>query len=432
MVGALDHADTPAQLVPGDPAGVTRLAWSLTVYGDLLLDAGRGLRRIDTTDGWSGTAADRFRAVYRGQPQGWLQAGDCFHAAADALRRYADALARAQAQAADAVRQWDAAQRAGRGAAEQYDHAAAAGPVGPFVDPGAAERAAARATLDRAATQLAAAGDDAAAVVERARDQAPEAPGLLDRAGAIAGAVGNALVGGVESLGSAALHHPESVVTALAGAGLVAVSAVGETAGAALDLTGVGALAGVPLNAVSAAGLATGITLAGAGLGDLTYHAVSDDAVHPGSGAAPAAPNSPTLGPAWDGVASAKPDPADVHVDDLDRIHVLDGDPVNPDSGGHAPGTGRPGKSEFPDTELWTDDHIIDTIEDVARNPDRPPVLDPDSGNYLVTGTRDGVEIEGYVSPTGQVKTGYPTGGDGVTVNDAVGHPRPLPPRVDR
>lgn len=417
------------ELLPGDPAGVVRLAWSLTVYGDLLHDAGDGLRRIDTADGWSGDAAEQFRSAYRTQPQQWLQAGDCFHTAADALRRYSDTLTWAQGQATAAARQWDEAQRATHDAAAQYERAAAAGPVGPFADPGDGARAAARATLDRARAQLTAAGDTAAQVVERARDQAPEAPGLLDRAGSAAADVGGALVRGVESFGNAALHHPEAVLTTLAGAGLVAVSAVGETAGVALDLTGVGALAGAPLNVVSAAGIATGITLAGAGLADLTYHATTDDNVGAdGTDAGKAPPAAPVLGPKWDDVVSAKPNPADVHVGDLDRIHIIDGDPVDPLSGGHAPGTGRPGKNEFPDTELWTDDHIVTTIEDVARNPDRPPELDARSGNYRFTGTRDGVEIEGYVTPTGAIKTGYPVRGEGVTVNDANGRPTPLPP----
>ena len=178
---------------------------------------------------------------------------------------------------------------------------------------------------------------------------------------------------------------------------------------------------------MSAAGFATGLTAAGLGLtalaGDvsreLTVHATTSNDGNP------VPPQE--LGPAWEGVLSAKPGAgAEVHTKPLDRIHILDGDPNDPTKGGHAPGTGRADKTEFPDTELWTDDHIIKSVEDVARDPDRPPVFDPMSGNYKFHGVRDGVEIEGYIDPHGAVQTGYPVGGDGVTVNDADGNPHPL------
>ncbi|WP_373686200.1 EndoU domain-containing protein [Nocardia gamkensis] len=90
--------------------------------------------------------------------------------------------------------------------------------------------------------------------------------------------------------------------------------------------------------------------------------------------------------------------------------------------GGHAPGTGMPNKTEFPDTDDWEDDKIIDRIVDVAKNPDQPPVLQ-DNGNWKVNGTRNGVQIEVIVAPDGSVVTGYPIGGEGVVRNDANGDP---------
>ncbi|WP_190815157.1 EndoU domain-containing protein [Saccharopolyspora pogona] len=124
---------------------------------------------------------------------------------------------------------------------------------------------------------------------------------------------------------------------------------------------------------------------------------------------------------AWDNVEGEKPNPADIHTPDLKQIHILDGE--GDGKGGHVAGTGNPGKTEFP--KAWDDDKIIDTVEDVAKNPDSPPTLEK-SGNYKFNGTRDGVEIEGYVTPGGQVQTGYPVRGKGVMQNDEFGNPHPV------
>src|SRR5690606_16449578 len=61
-------------------------------------------------------------------------------------------------------------------------------------------------------------------------------------------------------------------------------------------------------------------------------------------------------------------------VSDARRVHILDGEydaNGNPTGGGHGPGVGIPGKSEFP--ERWEDDEIIDNITSVAQNPTSAP-----------------------------------------------------------
>ncbi|SDX98202.1 EndoU nuclease [Saccharopolyspora shandongensis] len=126
---------------------------------------------------------------------------------------------------------------------------------------------------------------------------------------------------------------------------------------------------------------------------------------------------------AWDHVVGDAPNPADIHLPELDGIHILDGGAD--DTGGHFYGTGIPLKTEFP--ESWDDAKILESVEDVAKNPDSPPVLSDRSGNYKFSGTRDGVEIEGYVTPGGQVKTGFPVRGEGVVQNDEFGNPHPVP-----
>lgn len=435
----LGDTEDPKALIPGNPEAIHKTAWSMTVYGDLLHEAGTGLRRIDTTEGWSGEAAEQFRSTFHGQPGKWLQAGDCFHAASKALDGYIATLTWAQREAAEAIELWNEGQAATRKATAKHDQAVklaqqqpqpgAAAPAIPFADPGEAKRQAAQEMLNRARTQLHTAGDQAADAVGQARDQAPEAPGLLEQAGDAltnaASAVGNfgaEAVNAVASVGNAVLHNPGSVVATAAGIGLTAVSATGEVAGVVADATGAGAVVGGPVNVVSAAGIATGVGMAGAGMANIAHHAAGDDAVHPldTDNDVPAEP--PADAGAWDHVEGEKPNPADIHTTEGRKIHILDGEGNG--KGGHVAGTGNPGKTEFP--ESWDDDKIINNIEDVAKAPDRPPTLEQ-SGNYKFNGTRDGVEIEGYVTPEGQVQTGYPLRGDGVTKNDEFGNPHPVP-----
>ncbi len=84
-------------------------------------------------------------------------------------------------------------------------------------------------------------------------------------------------------------------------------------------------------------------------------------------------------------------------------MHILDGDARG---GGHRPGRGIPGKSEFPPG--WSDDRIIQAIEDVANDPASIRRVEAD-GRTVVTGKRGGVEIRAVVERDGRsVVTGYP------------------------
>jgi hypothetical protein len=242
--------------------------------------------------------------VFHGQPAKWLKAGDAFHAAAGALDGYASTLVWAQQQAAAAISVWNQGQAATRQAMAEHAQAvqqaqrqvaaaAAAGvpatmPEIPFADPGEKMRQTARDLLDHARGQLASAGDTAAAIVGKARDQAPRKPGFWSHVGSFfdglghdAESAGAHLVNGVASLGNAAIHHPGGMLAAAGGLGLAALGTAGEGAGAALDATGVGAVAGVPLGAVSAAGIAAGVSIAGAGIANMVAHAAGDDHVSP-------------------------------------------------------------------------------------------------------------------------------------------------------
>jgi len=88
------------------------------------------------------------------------------------------------------------------------------------------------------------------------------------------------------------------------------------------------------------------------------------------------------------------------------RRHILDGD-GDGRGGGHRPGTGIPGKSEFPAGQ--SDDKIIDDIESIANDPEIEAVPSGRFGRTVKTGTRDGVDIRVVQEPNGDIVSGYPT-----------------------
>lgn len=303
MAAELGTTHDPKALVPGDVSAIADTVWRMRDYADALTGAGRGLARIDTTEGWSGQAGDTFRGTFDGQPGKWTQAGDCFTGAADALDGYADTLQWAQGQAADAIDLWDQGEEQTRRARAAYDadvaHARkeahdieahgghAHVTILPFHDPGEATRQAARDMLARARDQLRREGDAAERVVAAGRDQAPEKPGLLERigsgiehafgkAGHFLEQVGADVVNGFASVGNAMLHHPEDIAELLGGAALLTLGAGGEIGGVALDLTGIGAVVGVPANVVSAGAVAAGAGMMAMGAGNVARHAAED------------------------------------------------------------------------------------------------------------------------------------------------------------
>jgi len=88
------------------------------------------------------------------------------------------------------------------------------------------------------------------------------------------------------------------------------------------------------------------------------------------------------------------------------KKHILDGDETG---GGHGPGRGTPGKSEFPAT--LTDDEVIEGVEEIANNPAiYPGGVIPDSGPRVkLVGNIKGVSTTVIVEPGGEgVITAWP------------------------
>src|SRR5215211_4150828 len=231
MAVELGQTQDPKALVPGDVASVTSTMWAMRSYGDALCEAGTGLARIDTQEGWRGQAAEQFRSRFDGEPRKWIEAGDCFHSAADALDSYASTLQWAQQEASEAIRLWNEGDAATADARAAHEHAVqqarqeaairtangipTTAPDIPFHDPGEAKREAARQKLSRARSQLNDAGDTAERTVDAARDKAPEKPGFWSKVGDFFGGVGDGLlyagagaVNGLASFGNAMVNHP--------------------------------------------------------------------------------------------------------------------------------------------------------------------------------------------------------------------------------
>ena len=104
---------------------------------------------------------------------------------------------------------------------------------------------------------------------------------------------------------------------------------------------------------------------------------------------------------------------SDVKVTADRRTHILDGDQTG---GGHRHGTGEPGKTEFP--AEWADDHIIDAVLAVAREPGQAPERQDWNDRWQVGGKHDGVEIVAIVESDGSIWTAWPReGSPGVVKN---------------
>ena len=116
-------------------------------------------------------------------------------------------------------------------------------------------------------------------------------------------------------------------------------------------------------------------------------------------------------GTAWDTAAGPHPTPDAIHLVPQQATHILRGDRSG---GGHAPGAGVPGKTEFP--RGWTDDAIVAAALSVARDPEtveRSRI----SGRWEAVGVRAGVRIRAVVADDGFLVTAVPLDGPGVVRN---------------
>jgi RHS repeat-associated protein len=200
----LGQTDDPAQLIHGDPQQVADAATRLEAFSTAFGQVATGLAGVNT-EHWQGEAADAFRAKYAPQPGRWSDAGTACRESSAALEDYGHTLAWAQGQARDAIEKYAQGQQATARAqdaynaavsaynrqADAYDAAIQAGQnpgsrpaePGPFVDPGASDRAAAQSMLASARARRDAAAEQAGATLARATNLAPKTPSFLAQIG---------------------------------------------------------------------------------------------------------------------------------------------------------------------------------------------------------------------------------------------------------
>ena len=179
------------QLLPGEPHELTRLAVILRGFAGSAADAVSGLRSL-STGSWQGEAAQAFAGHVQQAPDRLATASESFDAAAAALTRYAQELEDAQRRVAAGFAAWKTAEA--RAKAETESGIAIVGGLS-----AQEELAAAAAAVDRARTDVDAAGRLLARVLEDEGHRAPNEPGLLARmshaVGSFLGGVGEGTVG---------------------------------------------------------------------------------------------------------------------------------------------------------------------------------------------------------------------------------------------
>lgn len=306
----LGQTRDPVALIPGSVSTARAAATDWRQKSVETGEVATALARVNVDDVWSGSAADAFREKYSGVPTKWSDASKHLSAAANALDTFADYLEWAQAQAGEAIALWDQAVAATAAAKQQHaaDIAAARtefarayqlpstanaySPEVPFVDPGDALRAQARAVLSDARGQLGAAAERSAAALNTAADAAPAEPDFWALAGEAvrlawdyqALQAQNTFAIAANSTASffnALAQHPDMLWEILGGIGLISIGTGGEAGGFALDATGVGALGGVPLNMAAAGAIGAGTTAVGHGIFRAVAAASGDSAVNP-------------------------------------------------------------------------------------------------------------------------------------------------------
>lgn len=102
----LGETQDSTALVPGKPEAVEENARVLRARADRANWAGEGLQAINIGS-WQGPAAQAFHDKFSYEPAKWFAGGDALESAASVLEDYASTLRWAQAQALEAIQEWN-------------------------------------------------------------------------------------------------------------------------------------------------------------------------------------------------------------------------------------------------------------------------------------------------------------------------------------
>ncbi|MCP2247050.1 putative T7SS-secreted protein [Lentzea aerocolonigenes] len=224
----LGDTDDPKELVPGDIATLEETANGLRKLSTACQEAYAGVSKLDVGH-WMGQAAEKFGGYFAAETPKWRDAAEAFGPAVDALTTYKGAVERAQREAAEAIRLYNESKAETRAAEKEYDAAsarhekasldafakgdAAPNPLAPFSDPGKAKREQAERILADARNALKDAAAQAASVINRSKDKAPEEPGFLSKFAATAEDTFEKMSEQVEKFGDGLGRSVTSLVT---------------------------------------------------------------------------------------------------------------------------------------------------------------------------------------------------------------------------
>lgn len=106
-------------------------------------------------------------------------------------------------------------------------------------------------------------------------------------------------------------------------------------------------------------------------------------------------------------------------IDAAARRHILDGNPDNPETGGHRFGTGRPGKTEF--RKNWSGDKAVAAVNATLADPE-VTIHGGDRSDYLKEVDGVIVRVSTYTEDgVRRLRTAYPVNGVGVVKNPEAG-----------
>lgn len=171
----------PTALIPGSPDGASAMtaAWQAAAQSASRLS--ESVFAVSPADSWTGSSAEAFEYRRTTVADTWAAISDALAMGASACAGYETTLRWAQRQAADAIRLWTDGQVSTREAQavhrEQVRTAGGLSFVTDFVDPGEAQRDAARDLLQQARESVRAAAFEAEAQLRIAEELTPQ-PGL--------------------------------------------------------------------------------------------------------------------------------------------------------------------------------------------------------------------------------------------------------------
>ncbi|MFJ7266494.1 putative T7SS-secreted protein [Streptomyces sp. NPDC099050] len=193
----LGQTEDPNKLVYGSVSKIRAQVSHLNDFKASFDKVGNGLKGMGEPDGLKGRAAEAFRESVAKEPPRWFKAAEAFGKAADAMGRFAETVEWAQAQAKEALEEYNRAKKVSTEArtahnklVDTYNNALKAkqDPLPPrpsenFTDPGTAIATAAQDKLDTARKQRNDVAETVRTAVRAARDTAPPKPSYAKQLG---------------------------------------------------------------------------------------------------------------------------------------------------------------------------------------------------------------------------------------------------------